>query len=216
MFDRREKGIMIFNIMTIHNEDKSTWDMVIKRHNFQVLLRGNTDSKLVEGFEFLEEYQQIEKTRHSAFSRTDLEAELRKNDIDTVILCGVFIDGCIGRTAIDAYEYDFEVIIAEKASLGLEKDKSEMMLGIIKDEFEQRVLSNQEIFQLLCNCPDRSCTPSALRFERAGAALRAGSEEGKASRWAMKPERFCWYCVYSIQDETRKSCITTEIPCPHT
>ena len=88
-------------------------------------------------------------TRQSTFIRTNFEEKLKEKNIDTLILSGVFTHGCVGRTAVDAYERDFNIILAKDASFSHMKNQEKSMLEVIKEEQEQLVLSNKEIIEYL-------------------------------------------------------------------
>jgi acyl-CoA reductase-like NAD-dependent aldehyde dehydrogenase/nicotinamidase-related amidase len=57
----------------------------------------------------------IDKTFFSGYTNDRLEARLRELEVDTVILAGVHLHGCIRTTALDAYQRGFGVWIAEDA-----------------------------------------------------------------------------------------------------
>jgi len=143
------KNITIFQVLTLHKSDRSTWNIVMKEHDFAALLEGSKEAELLPGIKFDQTQQIIVKTRQSTFIRTDFEQKLIEQEIDTLILCGVFTHGCVGRTAIDAYERDFHVIVARDASFSHVKKQEETMFEVIEDEQEQLVLSNREITKLL-------------------------------------------------------------------
>lgn len=52
----------------------------------------------------------VPKRRHSGFQYTDLELYLREEDIDTVVVTGVWTNVCVRSTATDALARAFKVI----------------------------------------------------------------------------------------------------------
>jgi crotonobetainyl-CoA:carnitine CoA-transferase CaiB-like acyl-CoA transferase/nicotinamidase-related amidase len=56
----------------------------------------------------------INKSRSSAFFRTELADELARRGVDTVILAGCSTSGCIRASALDAVSHDFKVIVPEE------------------------------------------------------------------------------------------------------
>ena len=52
----------------------------------------------------------VPKRRHSGFQYTDLELYLREEDIDTVVVTGVWTNVCVRSTATDALARAFRVI----------------------------------------------------------------------------------------------------------
>lgn len=143
------KNITIFQVLTMHKADKSTWNIVMKKHNFSALLEGSDEAKLLPDIKFDSSQEIIVKTRQSTFIRTNFEEKLKEKNIDTLILSGVFTHGCVGRTAVDAYERDFNVILAKDASFSHIKNQEKSMLEVIEEEQEQLVLSNKEIIDYL-------------------------------------------------------------------
>ena len=143
------KNITIFQVLTIHKADKSTWNIVMKKHNFYALIEGSEEAKLLPEIKFDSSQEIIVKTRQSTFIRTNFEEKLKEKNIDTLILSGVFTHGCVGRTAVDAYERDFNIILAKDASFSHMKNQEKSMLEVIKEEQEQLVLSNKEIIEYL-------------------------------------------------------------------
>jgi ureidoacrylate peracid hydrolase len=76
----------------------------------------------------------LEKTRYSAFYGTDLEAHLKNQGIDTVIVTGTLSNICCESTARDAYFRDIRVIFGSDLNSALTK------------EVQQATLANMEIF----------------------------------------------------------------------
>ncbi len=144
-----EENIPIFIVLTIHKNDRSTWNIVMKKHNFVALLEGSKEAELLPEIKFDNSQELIIKTRQSTFIRTNFEEKLKEKSIDTLILCGVFTHGCVGRTAIDAYERDFNVIVARDASFSHIKNQEEAIFEVIEQEQEQLILTNEEIKRLL-------------------------------------------------------------------
>lgn len=146
----KNKGITIFQVLTtVHKSDKSTWNIVMKKHNFSALLEGSDEAKLLPEIKFDSTQEVVIKTRQSIFIRTNFEERLNEKNIDTLILSGVFTHGCVGRTAIDAYERDFNVILAKEASFSHMKNQEKSMLEVIEQEQEQLILNNKEIIDYL-------------------------------------------------------------------
>ncbi|MCP4185522.1 MAG: cysteine hydrolase [Hyphomicrobiales bacterium] len=79
------------------------------KENAAVLIRGSHDADYVDGYQPPFGSHFIEKTRNSAFLSTKLDEELSGLNVEMIVLCGVFIDGCVGLTAADAAQRDFDV-----------------------------------------------------------------------------------------------------------
>jgi len=123
----------------------------MKRYDLSVMIRGTSD---VEEFPELDTGDRdivIEKTRHSAFIRTELELLLHRQGVDALVLSGAFVDGCVGLTSIDAYERDFRVTLAREATVSVDKKRGDAMLSFLENEFEIAQLDNRGILELIGN-----------------------------------------------------------------
>lgn len=144
-----DNKIPIIKVKTVHNPDKSTWNLVMKKYDKGGLYEGDTNVELYEEILKFPEEETIIKTRQSTFIRTNFEELLNSLNIETLILTGVFIHGCVGRTAVDAYERDFHVILAKEASFSDIPLQEQAMIDVITGEQEQQVLTNNEIINVL-------------------------------------------------------------------
>ena len=57
----------------------------------------------------------IDKKQWGAFYGTDLDLQLRRRKLDTIVLCGIATDYGVESTARFAYEYGYQQIFAEDA-----------------------------------------------------------------------------------------------------
>jgi nicotinamidase-related amidase len=73
----------------------------------------------------------VRKTRVGAFSTTDLDVQLRKRDIDTLILAGISTSGVVLSTVRDASDRDYRVLVLSDATADPEPDVHEFLIGRI-------------------------------------------------------------------------------------
>lgn len=57
----------------------------------------------------------LTKQYASSFFGTELDAVLKSNGIDTLVICGVSTSGCVRATALDACQYGFVPIVVSEA-----------------------------------------------------------------------------------------------------
>ena len=72
------KNITIFQVLIIHKADKSTCNIVMKKHNFSALLEGSDEANLLPDIKFDSSQEIIVKTRQRTFIRTNFEEKLKK------------------------------------------------------------------------------------------------------------------------------------------
>jgi len=90
------------------------------------------------GSEFIPELQPeedkgdyvVQKRRHSAFSYTDFDLFLREEEIDTVVLTGVWTNVCVRSTASDALYHGYNVICISDAT---DSQTDEMHVSGLRD-----------------------------------------------------------------------------------
>jgi len=142
-----EKRLPIVHVLTVHKADGSTRDLWMRRHDRSAMVEGTRDAEEHPNVHTFDTDVMITKTRHSAFIRTELESVLRKMHIDTLVLAGFSTNACVGLTAIEAYERDFDVIIAQDAILGCDQARGDLMLQVLKNEFAFEPQSNRAIME---------------------------------------------------------------------
>jgi nicotinamidase-related amidase len=86
----------------------------------------------------------ILKRQWGAFYGTDLDLQLHRRNLTTIILCGIATEGGVESTARDAYERNYELIFAEDAMTGI---SAESHLNSVERIFPRlgRVRSTAEI-----------------------------------------------------------------------
>ena len=92
------------------------------------------------------------KWRPSAFFRTDVEVFLGRLGIDTLLLTGTSLSGCVRATAVDAFMRDIRPIIVRECVA----DRSEAVLDANLFDLEQKyadVVSLTEALDYLAALP---------------------------------------------------------------
>jgi nicotinamidase-related amidase len=151
----RDAGLPIVFVRTVHKRDGTSWTLKMRRESKGVMLEGSADAADVAGLSVPDGALGIAKTRHSAFVRTNLEAVLRAQRVHHVVLCGIFLEACVGDSASDGAQHDFRVTIAREATLACDGAEAAVMLGVLKREFEIECRSVADI------CADLRPAPAA-------------------------------------------------------
>jgi nicotinamidase-related amidase len=61
----------------------------------------------------------IHKRQWGAFYGTDLDLQLRRRSLTTIVLCGIATEFGVESTARDAYEHGYELVFASDAMTGI-------------------------------------------------------------------------------------------------
>ena len=129
------RQLPIVHILTVHKADGSTSDLWMKPHDRFAMVEGTADAEERPEVHTFDSDVVVRKMRHTAFIRTELEGVLRKIAVDAVVLVGFSTNACVGLTAIEAYETDFDVFLAQDAILGCDHPRADVMLKYLHDEF---------------------------------------------------------------------------------
>ncbi|MEZ6874590.1 hydrolase [Enterobacter sp. KBR-315C3_2022] len=91
---------------------------------------------------------EVTKRQWGAFYGTDLELQLRRRGIDTIILCGISTNIGVESTARNAWELGFNLVIAEDACSAASADQHQ---GSMTNIFPRigRVRSTDEVLRAL-------------------------------------------------------------------
>lgn len=114
-----ENGIQVIHIQEAHRKNDA---------DFRV--RPVHAIKGTWGHEFIPELQPdeeagdyvVQKRRHSAFSYTDMDLFLREEQIDTVVLTGVWTNVCVRSTASDALYHGYNIICLSDGTASKDDD----------------------------------------------------------------------------------------------
>lgn len=90
----------------------------------------------------------ILKRQWGAFYGTDLDLQLRRRGLTTIVICGIATEFGVESTARDAHERDYELIFAEDAMTGMTAESHVNSIGRIFPRMG-RVRSTEEILAAL-------------------------------------------------------------------
>ena len=90
------------------------------------------------------------KKRYSAFFGTDLEATLKNTRPDLLVVAGINTHACVRTTVIDAYQRDYEVVVATECIASYDEAHHEMTKRYL-DGAIAHLLPNSEIIEMLAS-----------------------------------------------------------------
>ena len=103
--ERKDDNVQLVHIQESHRENDA--DFRVRPIH---AVRGTWGSKIISELHPEKGEYVVPKRRHSGFQYTDLELYLREEDIDTVVVTGVWTNVCVRSTATDALARAFKVI----------------------------------------------------------------------------------------------------------
>lgn len=142
-------GGAVIVLRTVHKQDGSTFSRRMRQKGTVMMLEGTSEVDDLPALDIPPGSIEIDKTRYSAFARTQLERTLHALRVDTVFVCGAFVDGCVGLTAMDASERDFRAIIITDASISSHAGHARGLQRFCGSEFDVGTVASREAISLL-------------------------------------------------------------------
>jgi nicotinamidase-related amidase len=146
----RQKGINIFLIRVTRSPDlkdalKPISESTFQRNQFDPSWSEYVPQLNIQSTDFL-----ITKHQWGAFYGTELDLQLRRRGIDTIILCGISTNFGVESTARFAYEFGYNQIFVEDAMSARSKEEHD---ASVKNIFPRLglVRSAEEVIQSLNN-----------------------------------------------------------------
>lgn len=120
----------------------------MRRRGIQVTIEGTEGSKLLPELRHLAGDYEIIKKRYSAFFGTSLETLLATLQPATLVVAGINTHACVRTTVIDAYQRDYDVIVASDCIGSYDAEHHDVTVRYLKGHLA-RFMSNDEVGQQL-------------------------------------------------------------------
>ena len=141
----RDKKIPVIWIRQEFKADLSDVYLFMKKTGRRVTIQGTRGAGLLDELDKRTQDLVIVKNRYSAFFKTELEKFLATNKIDTLVLAGINTHACVRMTAIDAYERDIEVMLAEDCVESWDREHHDITLRYFEKSMGIEALSNEQL-----------------------------------------------------------------------
>ena len=122
----------------------------MRKNNLHVTIAGTDGCELLPDLDYRPTDKVIVKKRYSAFFGTDLEATLKDLRPDLLVVAGINTHACIRTTVIDAYQRDYEVVVATECIASNDEAHHEMTKRYL-DGTIANLLTNREIIRMLAS-----------------------------------------------------------------
>lgn len=142
----RQSDYPVIWIRQEFKEDLSDAFISMRNEGIKITIAGTEGAKLLSGLEIESTDVEVIKKRYSAFFETNLDQILERLKVDSLVLAGVNTHACIRTAAVDGFQRDYEIILADEAIDSYDQQFHEES----KRYLEGRVgsfMSNAEIFQ---------------------------------------------------------------------
>ena len=128
--------------------DLSDAFLEMRKRDVRVTISGTPGAAFLDGLDVTPADRVIVKKRYSAFFGTELDDVLAGLRPDALVIGGVNTHACVRTTVIDAYQRDYEVIVASECVASYDEEHHEVTKRYLNGGIA-RFLSNAEIDELL-------------------------------------------------------------------
>lgn len=124
----------------------------MRRQNRHVTIAGTKGAEILPELERRPEEAVVVKKRYSSFFGTRLDELLAGLSPSSLVLAGINTHACVRMTAIDAYQRDFDVIIAADCVGSYDAEHHRVTMRYL-DGGIARLLESESILSLLTGAP---------------------------------------------------------------
>jgi nicotinamidase-related amidase len=142
----RASGSPIIWVRQEFEPDLSDAFLIQRKNGISKTIKGTPGAQFLPELEIRDDELEIIKKRYSAFFGTNLDSVLKDLKPTHLVLAGVNTHACIRTAAVDAYQRDYEVILADEGinsyDLGFHEDSKRYLEGRVG-----KFMSNAEIIK---------------------------------------------------------------------
>ncbi|MBV9927198.1 MAG: cysteine hydrolase [Acidobacteria bacterium] len=146
----REHGQPVFWVRQEFAPDLHDAFLEMRKHGLRVTIAGTDGCELLPELDRRPADTTIVKKRYSAFFGTELEATLERMNLEALVVAGINTHACVRTTVIDAYQRDYEVVVATEGIASFDEAHHEMTKRYL-DGAIARLLPNSEIMKMLAS-----------------------------------------------------------------
>ncbi|HEY0172251.1 MAG TPA: isochorismatase family cysteine hydrolase [Pyrinomonadaceae bacterium] len=144
----RERGQPVFWVRQEFAPDLHDAFLEMRKHNLRVTIAGTDGCELLPELDHRPADKTIVKKRYSAFFGTELEATLKRARPEVLVVAGINTHACVRTTVIDAYQLDYEVVVAAEGVASYDEAHHDMTTRYL-DGTIARLLPDREIIKML-------------------------------------------------------------------
>ena len=144
----REHGQPVFWVRQEFAPDLHDAFLEMRKHDLRVTIAGTDGCELLPELDRRPADQTIVKKRYSAFFGTELGATLGRVGPDMLVVAGINTHACVRTTVVDAYQRDYEVLVATECVASYDEAHHEMTMRYLGGAIA-RLSSNREIIEML-------------------------------------------------------------------
>lgn len=135
-------------VQQVFKEDLSDAYLGMRRNGVRITVEGDPGSELLPELVVKDSDNHIIKKRYSAFFNTELKGLLESKGVKKLIVGGVKTHNCVRMTAVDAYQNDYDVILATDCLANVGDEHDELTIKFLSKHIAV-AMTNNEIMSLI-------------------------------------------------------------------
>jgi nicotinamidase-related amidase len=156
----RRNGLPVFWVRQEFAPDLSDAFLEMRANNVSITIAGTAGCELLPELDRLPEDFVIVKKRYSAFFGTNLDARLSEIGPGFLVIAGVNTHACVRMTAIDAYQRDYDVIVAAECIASNDIEHHDMTVRYLDGNIA-RILPTADLLGVIEPLPNSTLQPPA-------------------------------------------------------
>ncbi|CAM3207103.1 cysteine hydrolase [Vibrio neptunius] len=145
---RRENQKIIW-VRQVFKEDLSDTYLALRQSSQQWTIEGTNGCELLSELSRHPEEHEVIKKRYSAFFETELDEILNEMSPSEIVIAGVNTHACVRVTAIDAYQRDYHLLLAQECIDSYDQGCHDESFGYMVNSGIGLPLPNTEIIDRL-------------------------------------------------------------------
>ena len=146
--ETRAAGLPVIWVRQEFAPDLSDATLEVKRNKIEVVIAGTLGASLLPELNVQEIDYVVVKKRYSGFFGTDLDQILSDLGCVRLIIAGVNTHACVRATVVDAYQRDYDLILASDCIDSHDVEHHEVTWRYLDGKLGQ-AMANEQIFSLL-------------------------------------------------------------------
>lgn len=154
----RRAGQPVIWVRQEFKPDLSDAFLEMRRSGTKVTIAGTDGCRFLPELDRDQTDSVIVKKRYSAFFQTELESLLLDAGVATLVVAGINTHACVRTTVIDAYQRDYDVILASQCIGSHDAEHHDVTVRYLDGKLA-RLMNNEEVIDLV----SRATTPELPR-----------------------------------------------------
>lgn len=151
----RSNGVPIIWVRQEFKDDLSDAYLGMRRGNVRTTIEGEPGSQLLPDLQVDDTDNHITKKRYSAFFNTELHEYLDEKGVKELIVAGVKTHSCVRMTVIDAYQRDYDVILATDCLAQVGDEHDQITIKFLSKHMAKS-MTNDEILKFITGSEDNN------------------------------------------------------------